>query len=1070
MADPISNKVERTNIKNVLNDFRSYNYIFTLASLSKNALIDTSSYRENEDYFVIAKSVGKGTKGIGTDKITDPTAQQFVTDFNANSPGRFDFYMNNVIIDTIMGFDERTSLSVATKIDFEIVEPYSMSGFIEALQAAAMAAGYEQYSLTPFLLKVEFVGYPDSDFLSDKVVKVPDATRYFVFSFTGMDITVTESGARYQCKGVPHNERAFGVPSTLKSSIQIEGETVGEILKSLEKSLNESAKDMQKSEKDPNSKPLGCDVYEIRIPEPTPDGFDINKENADIANAKLIEVLKDKSVYKFQTPAASSTATTTVQYDATALKPVISFAENAKVQECIISIVRDSQYVRKMLANFPDNSTVDKYGYTPYFIVNLEVEELGTMDEEKNRPYYKYRYIVLPYKIHHSRVPPHNHKIDTSQLVTILNREYQYLYTGKNVDVKQFELKFNTLFFQAIPRALGNKGTTPSQSEGAEPTNSVLLCTPAAPFGTQKASATDTQRVDVDVRVSAVKTGKTQNAIQPQTDPYATMARNLHQAILDNVDQCTGTIEIIGDPYYLVTAGIGNYRPKNNKDNTVGEGEAPYTNRDVMILIQFKNPIDIDEKTGEAIFDKANATYSGIFRVINVLNTFKDGVFSQQLKLVRIPAQLPDAVIASTSSAPLPKSLGSRQDPLSTTTPLPAEPVSALRASSGALFASITNGLPITGLPGDLSNLVSASVIDPLKSLAGQASTLEAEALSGLSSVSSTLRLSASGLLTDASAIKTAGASIQQLTKTAESLGIANASNLSKTVSSAVDTASKAIASTSKIADKVSTFAAKQTGTASSQVDALSDAAMSKINNLGDSAAGVAAGITAKISNLNGIQTALTNSLGIDLSKLSGLSSNLQTKITEAIETATKSIPDSVDLNSAIQQGLILNNIPTNALGNIPATMPALTAPLAELNLADIQSIIDRGGNIANIPGASALANISSALDKIPTNKLPAGLASDITAIAGKVTTLQTGLTETASKLTAQVAAAQSGINVDAVLSKVQSVESTLTKVAEKLPGNVSVPNISGVASSVIAKYGSASAGSPLDTLMKTIK
>ena len=64
MADVATLNAKTTKAKNPLNSFRSYNYIFTLASLKKTALTDPESYRINQDYFVIARSGGKGSTGI----------------------------------------------------------------------------------------------------------------------------------------------------------------------------------------------------------------------------------------------------------------------------------------------------------------------------------------------------------------------------------------------------------------------------------------------------------------------------------------------------------------------------------------------------------------------------------------------------------------------------------------------------------------------------------------------------------------------------------------------------------------------------------------------------------------------------------------------------------------------------------------------------------------------------------------------------------------------------------------------------------------------------------------------
>jgi hypothetical protein len=60
--------------------------------------------------------------------------------------------------------------------------------------------------------------------------------------------------------------------------------------------------------------------------------------------------------------------------------------------------------------------------------------------------------------------------------------------------------------------------------------------------------------------------------------------------------------------------------------------------------LTFRNPVDIDEKTGSLKFEPSSANASGVFMVTEVASSFKDGVFKQRLKLVRVPGQLPDNI------------------------------------------------------------------------------------------------------------------------------------------------------------------------------------------------------------------------------------------------------------------------------------------------------------------------------------------------------------------------------------------------------------------------------------------
>jgi len=1054
-----ASKVIRSNKENPLNFYSSYNYIFTLASLRKEALRNPESYRDTDNFFVVAKSSGKGTKGIsdnvssinrvtGTemsdvrdrggniigqnkkDIITADKSQgsALVDSFNKNSPGRFDFYINNVRVDTIMGFSEQTNLSVATKLEFDVFEPYSMSGFLEALQVSAVAAGYDQYVSTPYLLKMEFIGYPDGEEIAEKAQPVPDSTRYFVINFTGVDIDVTENGSRYKCNCVPFNERAFGEPSRIKSSIKIKGNTVGEILKQLENGLNESKKSDTTNERDP-SQSNKFDSYEIIYPEVNETGIVEGSTNKLIADSPVVELLKSNAIYAFDNPASTDIKSSPTD-------SVIMFAENSNVHECIVSIIRDSDYVKNILKDLgnANSKAVDQYGMVDYFIVNVEMIDKGSVDDKTNKPFYIYRYVVLPYKIHSTRIPlMQNQTIDTSNFLKVANRTYNYLYTGANIDIKSFKLNFNTLFFQAIPKALGNKQDRPTTSESVEGTDPVKTNLLSIDSKDRKGSSFGKSAVIVDINQTAVHVGNQPNAAQrSQSDPYDALAKNMHQAILDNVDQCSLEIEIIGDPFYLVTGSMGNYRPKKNPDGTSGAGEASYTSGDVMVAIFFKNPIDISETTGEAIFSDRVTPYSGVFRVINVINTFTDGVFTQRLHMLRVPGQLGvDTNVTKKSRGGIIESVA---NPEQASTEVTADPVNTVRAAASNLATSIaTQLLPSTGLPGSLSKFASSiggtlagvsSGITAINLLRSSISGGSGSALEGLKNIDSTIRLAASGLSGLSTNINSAGASILQLTKTAQSAGISsvNVDNLANTA------ISSGLASASTIGTN----------------------AISAVKGLGDSASGLVSSVSSKLDDLKGTGAALATQLGVDASKLAGLSPSLQSKIVKELKDAAASIPSGVDVADAVKNGLILNNIPTSALSNIPITQPMTIAPLPATNLSDLKSILDRGGSIANLPGAASIPGVSALLASASNLKLPDGLKIDSSILGSKLSTVQAGLGQ--------------------ITGQLKSVEASIGNIRSTVQGGL--PTTADTLLSVANKFGSVSSAlnSPLDTIMKINK
>jgi len=705
-------KVEVSKSKNPLNSYRNYNYLFTLAALKKEALDDPSSYRDNEDeYFVIAKSAGKGTNSSYGGKDTDP----LVSTFKIKSAGQFDFYINNVRIDTLMGFDKKTGVSTAIKIEFDLFEPYSMTGFIEALQTSAVAMGNDQYVNTPFLLKMEFIGYPDSQSVSDTPEIIQDSTRYFVFTFTGLKIDVNENGTRYQCKGVPFNERGFGEATKLKSPIKVTGNTVGKLLTDLEHSLNKAMQDEADSTYDKGS--TKHDTYTIEMPLVDDEsGMIVGTDNEKISAQKVLNLLVTPANYKFPDNGdrANAEKTQTPLHEMT-----VSFSDGHSISDCITSIIRDSDYTKNLVATF--DKSIDAYGMVNYFTVLLEVTDLKVINPSTLKPYYNYKFLIIPYKMHYTRMPlSQSSTVDPATKLLVANREYDYLYTGANLDIKRFNLNFNTLFFQAIPKAMGNKEGITSASGGVQSANNVNMSTQANNPTDATESSIGKNTVAIDSSKNKVHVGDTLNSGVPDSNPYAQLAKNLHQAILDNVDQVSAEIEIIGDPFYLVTSGVGNYKPATKSFGETMDGEAAFTTGDVMIVLTFRNPIDVNSVTGEAIFSDTITPYSGLFRVIKVASTFNDGQFSQKLNLLRVASQIEDTKKPYTKPTPLPSTTSASEEPVAAkaATPMGYNPSNIVENITNQVNASVLlNATPILTIPTITPTLTLPTKISPLSSI-----------------------------------------------------------------------------------------------------------------------------------------------------------------------------------------------------------------------------------------------------------------------------------------------------------------------------------------------------------------
>ena len=1022
--------VVQSSESNLLNTYRSVTYNFSLGALDSGDLADPNRYRNSELKYLILKSGGKGGQGMtagsqinvasvvptagggrgSTEVYTDPRrsdisvekasaplrniGNELIDGFNANSPGKFDMFIENIEIETTMSPGEDTNVSLATKIKFEVIEPFSVNGFIEALHVSALSAGYPSYLQASFLLKMEFWGYPDNTDLPEPE-KVNDTERYFPIGLTGIEVDITEKGTRYRCTAVPYNERAFGQPNVIKKPIKMKGETVGDIFKNFFKSINEQAEDdAEKSKKDKNKR----DMYAYRFEKWDPSaGFVDASLTSPMRLAKFTEILKDNALYSMNNPAkpgakpnayktdgAAQPSTEQIMTDPEAIKynpkdSAVNFPEGMAITDAVISVLRDSEYVKNIIKDIGKPGNPDEFGMLDYFLVRLEITNRTILDSQSQKPYQIYTYVIAPYKIHISRIPNYGHdRFPEETLKKLSLREYNYIYTGKNVDVLNFKLNFNTLFFEAVPAEMANKDT-PGTKNSAVPSNSPeLKVRTKSEMAVMGQSGSD-QIPSSPTRVvpSKVQAETGGNASQPKDNPYSLLARNMHEAIVNSkASMLTGEIEILGDPFFLVTGGAGNFKTKPSSRGKTTNGEANQNYSEVLITVNFRNPIDYNsfEQGGMISFDKDRVPFSGVYRVLKVASNFKDGVFKQKLDILRVPGQVLNNAIPADDpkdvmiTAPKP---GSQV--------IPEEPREA-RAPEFRSYYDNNTTINDVNATGGLSD-PSLSNSNDNNSIIGKPLPFD---------ISSDIRLSASGLVELS----------ENPAQYEESARILSASNILSNdeynypmINSIVDSSysnnneisnlgsgigegatvlvDASIPTSLTMSDIRQGLTINDSNVPSNNMSILNS--ISSVRNIpgNNNLIGSIGNKTTELQSLISDPNGIASKVRLDSSKISGLyGGGLLSKTSEKISDIVSSIPSNVNLRNAKAAGLALDMIPASKLSNIPATPPYSVAPAANSNMGYSKNIPTAAANpYSNLTGSFNPVDINSTRDKLATAK-----------------------------------------------------------------------------------------------------
>jgi hypothetical protein len=462
-------------LPNELSDYATYTYVVSIGVLTADDLNNPDgTYMAGKRIPLLCKTAG----GDPNNRIQTPY-------------GKFEFYVDNIKIDSVIGFSVNKNTNVAT-MEFDIYEPYSMGMFMVALQTASQQAGYTNWREVPLLMTISFQGNTQAGLPLD----LAKTTRYIPFRVGEMSMNTTEKGTRYHFTGYAHN--AIGQTeekSSLKSDTAVKGKTVQEVLQTGEKSLQAVVNERLRQYKDDGIVEVPDEIV-ILFPidsssastnsgnnsskessttatsSTTGSGSDIYKKLGlvrDSTTKNLIQssgqcnsigkqsmgydmkkksepaMAKDDSVYNSKTGTWDQSKNT---YDAT--EGNLKFTQDIDIPTAINQVILASNYPNVAL----DKNTVDSNGMRPMWKVDTQVFDIDS-DANMAKTGTKPRlivYRVVQYDVHSSHMATPNTKppgIDslTKQLVKV----YDYIYTGKNTEVLKFNIDFSYGFNNIFP-------------------------------------------------------------------------------------------------------------------------------------------------------------------------------------------------------------------------------------------------------------------------------------------------------------------------------------------------------------------------------------------------------------------------------------------------------------------------------------------------------------------------------------------------------------------------------------------------------------------------------------------
>ena len=313
----------------------------------------------------------------------------------------------------------------------------------------------------------------------------------------------------------------------------------------------------------------------------------------------------------------------------------INFKKGTRVQDVIEELVLLSEYGRQFATEQPDDK-----GNKSWFRIDTQVynvtDSQNTGQTGSAPKVYVYR--VVPYEVNSSKLnAPTQPTKGISKLKKQAMKEYNYIYTGKNDDIINFNIELNYAFFTAIQSDLG-QNIQDTQNAGAnslaDPGANSTFGNNAGRTDSLPATGTTTTQQTTNTRTGS-RIGGTQ--VTPQTQ----VARTMNDAIVNSdVDLVMAEMDIWGDPYYIADSGMGNYNAAGGESaNITADGAMDYQYGEVDVLVNFRTPIDLNQTTGEMMFPelgtKVVGQFSGLYQVTMVRNKISANKFTQMLTMLR---------------------------------------------------------------------------------------------------------------------------------------------------------------------------------------------------------------------------------------------------------------------------------------------------------------------------------------------------------------------------------------------------------------------------------------------------
>tara|TARA_Y100000592_G_C5473555_1_gene320942 strand:- start:52 stop:2409 length:2358 start_codon:yes stop_codon:yes gene_type:complete len=660
-ASPLTN--DKGILDNDLHRFASYATLFTLSGLNEDELQD-GSFLQNPVHDVIARSAGIGDPNTNRDTvftkedigragpqidIKDKENKNYQESIKILKKGRDIFFEDVNLLSTCAPSQER-GMADFVKMTFKLHEPYGIS-FIEKFRASARLNGYRDYQDAPMLLTIEFKGYDEKG----NVVDTDDAlTRKIPILVTRVDLDVNEGGAIYDVTAVRIQDLAFDDRFKFpRTAFDFTASSLRDAMNKIAEKLNEQ---------------IGKEKNEHNVRE-VEDEYIIEVDDEVVSIAKDYSAIA-KSLHNFEKPKGPARGRSTSFREAikvdVAEGTVTSIISLTKILEDVMRStngfekiatdfwtaylrrvkaigqfdVADVNTIKKFVESGQFEETIEKNAFVPWFKIKTSVTTDYSQFDNINKMHRKIvRYKIIPHYIPVLKFVRPGMFAKAGSMRNAIKKQYNYIYTGDNVDVQNLRINYKTAFYQRNAIEVGKPGD--NVLEVLDKVKSRLT------------GREDAEDKDVTGLRSYPSLIKGRNIVQKGAEDSGAEARK--QEFFDyltdpEVDMMRIELEILGDPAYICQDQFIPLTRQGKQISSKGRFSTKFKafnvdNYSPLIELNYRLPDDIDEKREGLMFRRdsqvpeENLFFSGVYQVVRIESNFTNGQFTQTLTCVRLNNQ-----------------------------------------------------------------------------------------------------------------------------------------------------------------------------------------------------------------------------------------------------------------------------------------------------------------------------------------------------------------------------------------------------------------------------------------------